>query len=277
MFRLSAFADEISPDPESQLRVLGEEGIEHIELRGAWRKNVLDFTDEECELLKKMLDGKGFGVSAIGSPIGKIKISDPFEPHLERFERAMECARFFGTSYIRLFSYFLPGGGGGGGGEDPAQFRDEVVSRMREKAARAEEADLTLLHENEKRIYGETGARCRDILDAVDSPALKCCFDPANFVQCGEDPLSSWEKLKGQVVYFHIKDALASSGEVKPAGEGDGKIAEILKSARERGFDGFLSLEPHLKAAGTFDGFSGVELFKVAARALKELLDGISA
>ena len=271
MFELSGFADEISPDPEEQLRVLEEEGIRHLELRGVWKKNVLDLTDAERERFKGMLDENGIGVSAIGSPIGKMKIGDPFEPHLERFERAMDCARFFGTKHIRLFSYFLPEG------EDASRFRDEVISRMREKAARAEKAGLTLLHENEKHIYGDTGARCLDILDAVDSPALKCCFDPANFVQCGEDPLSCWELLKEHVAYFHIKDALASTGEVKPAGGGDGKIAEILRDAQTRGFYGFLSLEPHLKAAGTFDGFSGPERFKTAARALKDLLKGISA
>lgn len=270
MFRLSGFADEISPDPETQLAVLEDEGIGHLELRGVWKKNVLDLTDEERGRFKGMLDERGVEVSAIGSPIGKVKIGDPFQPHLERFERAVDCARFFGAPYIRLFSYFLPEG------EDPARFRDEVVSRMREKAARAREAGVTLLHENEKRIYGDTGERCGDILDVVDSPALKACFDPANFVQCGEEPLSCWERLKDRVAYFHIKDAVASTNEVKPAGEGDGRIADILKDASARGFDGFLSLEPHLKAAGTFDGFSGPERFKAASQALKKLLEGIS-
>ncbi len=271
MFKLSGFADEISPDPEAQLRVLKEEGIEHLELRSVWKTNVLDLTDEERGRFKGMLDEAGIGVSSIGSPIGKVKISDPFEPHLERFERAMDCARFFGAPYIRLFSYFIPEG------EDPARFRDEVISRMQRKASRAEGAGLVLLHENEKRIYGDTGGRCRDILDAVDSPALRCCFDPANFIQCGEDPLACWELLKDHVAYFHIKDALESTGQVRPAGEGDGKIAEILKSARARGFDGFLSLEPHLKAAGAFGGFSGPDRFGAASQALKKLLRGISA
>ena len=51
----------------------------------------------------------------------------------------------------------------------------------------------------------------------------------------------------------------------------DGKLAEILKDANASGYRGFLSLEPHLAAAGQFSGFSGPDLFKTAADALKQL------
>src|SRR5438309_633180 len=111
MFTLSAFADEISPDPQQQIDVLTQCGIRHIELRSILKTNVLDLTDLQVAELQSLLDRHGFKLSAIGSPIGKIKIDDPFEPHLKRFRRAIELAKGFGTRNIRVFSYYLPEGG----------------------------------------------------------------------------------------------------------------------------------------------------------------------
>ena len=51
-----------------------------------------------------------FGLSAIGSPIGKIAIGDPFPPHVERFRVAMDLADFYATPNIRVFSYYMPAG-----------------------------------------------------------------------------------------------------------------------------------------------------------------------
>ena len=105
MFTLSAFADEISPDPQEQIEVLRSCGVRHIELRSILKTNVLDLTDLQVTELKSLLDRHGFRLSAIGSPIGKVKIDQPFEPHLKRFERAIELCKVFGTQNIRIFSY----------------------------------------------------------------------------------------------------------------------------------------------------------------------------
>src|SRR5205807_3324282 len=88
MFTLSAFADEISPDPQEQIDVLARCGVKHIELRSILKTNVLDLTDLQVQELKALLGKHGFRLSAIGSPVGKIRIDQPFEPHLKRFERA---------------------------------------------------------------------------------------------------------------------------------------------------------------------------------------------
>src|SRR5271168_994 len=112
MFRLSAFADEIDPDPEKQIDVLKQCGIRHIEFRSILKTNVLDLTDLQIREFKALLDKHGITLSAIGSPIGKIKIDQPFEPHLKRFGRAIELCKVFGTPNIRMFSYYLPEGGG---------------------------------------------------------------------------------------------------------------------------------------------------------------------
>jgi prepilin-type processing-associated H-X9-DG protein len=108
MFTLSAFADEISPDPQLQVDVLSRSGVRHIELRSIHKTNVLDLTDAQIQDFKSLLDRHRFKLSAIGSPIGKVKIDTPFELHLQRFHRAIELCKVFGTPNIRVFSYYPP-------------------------------------------------------------------------------------------------------------------------------------------------------------------------
>jgi sugar phosphate isomerase/epimerase len=273
MFTLSGFGDEISPDLNEQMDVMESEGIKHIELRGVNNTGVLELADAEISEIKGNLKKRGFKISAIGSPIGKVGIEDDFDEHLKKFERAVYLADYFQTGYIRIFSYYIPEG------KKPVDYRDEVMRRMRKKAEIAAEQGITLLHENEHGIYGDTSDRCRDIVTTVSSPNLRALFDPANFVVEGEHPYSSaYPKLSEFIEYLHIKDAKFSDElEITPAGEGNGDIPEILGALRQRGFDGFLSLEPHLAVAGSKGGFSGPEQFKRAARALKKVLHDIGA
>jgi 3-dehydroshikimate dehydratase len=271
MMILTAFADEISPDFDVQLDTLDLENIKHIEFRGAWNKGVLQLTDKELDLIEQKMEQRGFHISSIGSPIGKIRITDDFEPHLKDFDRAISIAKRFNVPYIRIFSFFLPEG------EDPAIYRDEVMRRMTELLKRAEESEITLLHENEKHIYGDNAERCLDLFENFHSPRLRCAFDPANFVQCGIKPYTdAFPLLEPYIEYIHIKDALASDHSVVPSGDGDGQVTEILKAVKSQGYEGFLSLEPHLVEAGTFSGFSGPDLFQVASKALKNVLADIN-
>lgn len=247
--------------------VLASEGISHIEFRGVWGKNVLKLTDEEAARVKERLRARGFKISSIGSPIGKIKITDPFAPHLEDFKRAIHLAHFFEAPYIRIFSFFIPAE------EDPASYRDEVMNRLGQITKLAEQEGVTLLHENESHIYGDTGERCRDILETIGSATLQCAFDPANFVQCKVQPMmEAYPLLESHIAYIHVKDAIRESGKIVPSGDGDGQLRELVAALKARKFAGFMSLEPHLQAAKTFQGFSGPDLFVVAIRALKKLL-----
>lgn len=270
-FTLTGFADEIDSDLETQLSVLESLDIEHIEVRSVGVQNVLDLDDDEIESVKAELDSRGFTVSSIGSPIGKVDVTDPFEPHLERFERAMDVAERFETKYIRLFSYYIPEG------EDPADYRDEVLRRMRRKAELVEERGLVLLNENEKDLYGDTPGRMRDIHLAVDSPNLRMVFDPANYLELGIRPYpDALLQVVEFVEYLHVKDAkLGVRGEMRPAGEGDGRIPETLEALAARGFEGYLSLEPHLQVAGEAGGFSDEEGFRTATRALTDVLESV--
>lgn len=272
-FTVSGFADEIGPDLDEQLDVLEGLGIDHLDLRGVEDTNVLDFSDEQVGRIRDELDRRDIGVTSIGSPIGKIGIQDPFDPHFERFETAIEMAEAFDTEYIRLFSYYIPEG------DDPAEHREEVLRRMERKVERAEEAGVTLLHENEKDIYGDTPGRCRDLLTTIDSPNFRAIYDPANFLEIGVRPYP--EALLDVIEYveqLHVKDAqFGKRGEIAPAGDGDGEIPVTLEAFRRRGFVGPASLEPHLVHAGPKGGYSGPEAYEVAADALFDCLDEAGA
>jgi sugar phosphate isomerase/epimerase len=268
MWTVTGFADEISPKLHEQLDTLADESIDYMDLRSVWDTNVLDLTDEQLERVKSAAAERGIGISSIGSPIGKVPVTDPFGPHLDRFRRALRVADVMETPYIRVFSYFIPEG------RDPDLYREEVLDRMSALAGEAESAGVTLLHENEKEIYGDVPSRCVDILATVGSPALRAAWDAANFVQCGvSQPFAEgYESLRPYIEYVHVKDALSGPGKVVPAGEGDGQLSETLSALRASGFDGFFSLEPHLASSGTYSGFSGPDLFRKAATAFKDLL-----
>ncbi len=268
---LSGFADEISPEPREQLAVLAAESITHLELRSAWSVNVADFTGEQLAGFRSMLDDAGVRVSAIGSPIGKIPVGAPLGPELDRMRRIAGTARELGTTIVRVFSFFIPSG------EPPERHRQQVIDRMAALAAIAAEHGLILAHENEKEIYGDTADRCHDLIASVDSPALRATFDAANFVQCGVRPFTqAYHLLRPYLVYLQVKDALAATGQVVPAGHGDGQVRETLAALRDSGFAGFVSLEPHLAQAGRHGGFSGPDGFTRAAQALKSLLTELS-
>ncbi|NPV09986.1 MAG: sugar phosphate isomerase/epimerase [Anaerolineae bacterium] len=267
VFTLSGFGDEISSDLDQQLDALRGMGIQHLELRGVWGKNVVDLTDTEVNRVKRALADRGMSVSAIGSPIGKVPVGAPLEPHLEDLRRVLEIAHHLDTQLVRVFSFYVKPG-------EHERQRPEVLGRMEALVRLCEGSGVTLAHENEKEIYGDTPERCADILRHVDSPSLRAVFDPANFVQVGvARPFDrAWPLLGDYVLYAHIKDALLDSGQVVPAGRGDGQVPSLLQALKDRGRPCFLSLEPHLVFAGSTQGFSGEALFRQAAEALLSLI-----
>jgi sugar phosphate isomerase/epimerase len=268
---LSGFADEISPDPAEQFATLAAEGIRYLELRGAWSVNVADFTSAQVAAFRAGLEDAGTRVSAIGSPVGKIPVAAPLRPELDRMRRIADIAAELGTGIVRVFSFFVPAG------EPPERYRAEVIDRMGALARIAEDRGLVLAHENEKEIYGDVPERCADLIAAVGSPALQATFDAANFVQCGVRPFTdAYPLLRPYLVYLQVKDALAATGEVVPAGRGDGQLRETLAALRDSGFEGFVSLEPHLAQAGRHGGFSGPQEFRRASRALKSILNELA-
>jgi len=267
MFTLSGFGDEISSDLDEQLDAMKGIGIDYLEVRGAWGKNVLDFSDAEVGRLSQALASRRMRVSSIASPIGKVEIDAPFAPHLDDFRRVLDVAQRLNSPFLRIFSFYVPEGG-------QEEHRAEVMSRMEAFVRAAEQAPLTLLHENESLIFGDIPERAADILNTVASPKLRACYDPSNWVQVGVSrPFErAWPLLGEYVAYVHVKDAIATTGEVVTAGKGDGQVRELLQALKGRGGHYFLSLEPHLVFAGSTLGFSGADLFRQAADTLRELI-----
>jgi sugar phosphate isomerase/epimerase len=267
---LSGFGDEISDDPGIQLAVLEALGARHIEVRSAWGVNVADFDDDRTDALASVIRNAGFGVSAIASPIGKVDVSLPVEHEVGRLRAVAKVARALDSRYVRIFSFYRSEA------QTPEDIRDAVLERMAALVAAAAEEGVVLLHENEKEIYGDVPARVLDIVESVGSESLRLAWDNANFVQCGVKPFTEgWASLAPYVDYLQVKDAVAATGQVVPAGEGDGELLETVTALRDAGYDGFASLEPHLAAGFSLGGFSGPAAFGRAARAFAQLTEQI--
>ncbi len=264
MLKLAAFADEISPDLDEQIRVCREIGVTHLELRSVNQINVLDFDAPLRTQIRAKLRAAGLGVVSIGSPIGKVKIDDPWPAHFDRFKIAVDAAEFFGAPLLRIFSYYPADKD-----QDIRAQRDEVLTRMGQKVQYVKDHPVTLVHENESRIYGDHGKECLDLMRSINSPKLRNAFDFANFIMCGEHPLDNWKLLKPYTLHIHVKDALLKDRTIVPAGQGDGQVEEILVDAYRSGYREFVSLEPHLAKRGNMGGFSGPQLMQRAADALK--------
>lgn len=260
--KISGFSDEISEKISEQFRVLNKLGIEYFEPRGIDGKNISTLSDEELAALKQTMDEYGIKASSIGSPIGKVKITDDFDEHFEVFKRVVVAAKTLGTRYIRMFSFFHEGGDSWTDDE-----RAAVLCRLRKMLDYAKQQDVILLHENEKEIYGDTAERCLDLMKELSCDNFRAVFDPANFVQCGVDTKAAYEMLAPYIEYMHIKDAKFEDGSVTPAGYGDANVEYVLSKLFANGYDGFLSLEPHL---GNFAGLSSLENGDI----MKDLPDG---
>ncbi len=265
---LSGFGDEIDADPTTQIAVLEALGASHIEVRSAWGVNIIDLDADQLARLGAQLQKSGMGVSAIGSPIGKVDVALDAELEVARLARAIAAAHALGTPNIRIFSFFR------GEGVPVEATRDDVLVRMRLLADLAEREGAVLLHENEKDIYGDVPERILDLVESVGSPALRLAWDNANFVQVGVAPFDDgYAMLRPYLDYLQVKDAVAESGQVVPSGEGDGQLRETLTALRDDGYAGFASLEPHLADTHALGGFSGPASFGAAARAFRRLTD----
>ena len=246
---LSAFADEYSSDFTEQLKGLNGFGITHLELRGVDGKNVSELDDNQVKIVKQKLDDFGIKVSSIGSPLGKINIEDDLNIHLETAKRVFQTAEIVGAKNIRMFSFYLPDG------KSPSECEQKVFDSLSSLIKVAEDFDVTLCHENEAKIYGESPKNCRKLLDYFGGK-LKCVFDMGNFVLDGFKPYpDAYKLLEDYIEYFHIKDSLYA-GAIVPPGKGEAQIKEILVDYKANGKkDTFITLEPHLQ---TFDGLNAL-------------------
>jgi sugar phosphate isomerase/epimerase len=270
-YALSAFGDEIDLDLEVQLKTLRKLRIGRLDLRAAWGTNVLALDDEQVAAVRILCDKYGMTVACLGSPIGKTPIEEPLEQEAANLSRLFQIGRALGTNKIRVFSFYPPDMSSNAGYDAYVRQSADRLAHLTQMAA-AE--GFVLLLENEKDIVTDTPERCQAVLKIVHSPHLRFAWDPANFVQVGvAGPMTrGWQLLKPYLAYVHVKDALLADSSVKPAGEGDGEVRELLGGLQEMGYQGVLALEPHLQIAGYSSGFSGPEGMAIAATALRKLM-----
>lgn len=279
--KISGFSDEIAESVKEQFEALNRLGIGYFEPRGIDGKNISSLSDEEVAALKEKMAQYGIKASSIGSPVGKVMLEEDFAPHFALFARTVQIAKMLDAKYIRMFSFYHQGGDAW-----TAEERDEVLRRLKQMIGYAKEQGVVLLHENEKDIYGDTADRCLDLMQELSCEHFKAVFDPANFVQCGQDTKYAYSVLKDYIAYMHIKDAKAADGGVVVAGDGDGNVEYVLSELFNSGYEGYLSLEPHL---GSFAGLAALEkgdlmadlpeggegTFTLAYRGLVKILENI--
>lgn len=242
-----AFADEASQNIDEQILAMNRNGLNGLEIRYVDGVNVSNITKGKASEVRKKLSDAGLITWSIGSPIGKIDIEkDDFNEHLEKLKHTLEIADILDAKNIRLFSFFIPNG------KDVDSYKNEVIDRMGKFLELAKGTGINLCHENEKGIYGDIASRCLEIHKAL--PDLKGIFDPANFVQCGQDTIEAWDILKDHIYYMHIKDALNEGG-VVPAGMGEGNVPYIVNEFINKGGNSF-TIEPHLTV---FSGLADLE------------------
>ena len=246
MYRFAAFADEADKTLNGQILAMKENGIDLLEIRGVDGKNISDLTEAEAKDVKRRLDEAGIAVWSLGSPMGKIKITDDFAPHLDKFRHTMALADILGAKRMRIFSFYhtdLP---------ITDILRDGVLERLSRFIEETKGTEMILCHENEKGIYGDIASRCAEIHRAL--PALRAVFDPANFAQCNEKILPAWDMLASYNEYLHIKD-VAEDGTIVPAGKGACEMPELIRRYQANGGI-VMTLEPHLRI---FSGLSALE------------------
>ncbi len=242
-FKLSAFADEASSQIGQQIAAMQKHGISYLEIRGVDGENISKISIEKAREVKKQLDDAQIQVWSLGSPYGKIKIEDDFQPHLDLYKRGLEIAHELNTEHIRIFSFYMPKEC------DPEIYCDQVMDRLKQFVDASRGSGITVCHENEKGIYGDIAERCLQIHKAI--PEIKAVFDPANFIQCKQDTKAAWEMLSSYVEYMHIKDAM-ENGKVVPAGYGIGNLPYLLSQYK----GSVVSIEPHLSV---FKGLTELE------------------
>lgn len=241
----SGIADEAGTDIDTQIRAHQALGWKHIELRNIDRIGVADLCDQIFDEVAGKLADAGIAISSFASQLCNWARPIVMHPGIDQAElsRAIPRMQRTGCPFIRIMSY---------PNRDWAEedWRDEVVARIKVLAEMAEDGGVTLVHENCNGWGGEGPENTLQLLEMVDSPALKLVWDTGNPVAHGQDAWEYYSAVKEHVVYVHIKDGRKVDGKMQYTycGEGEGAVEETLRDLLERGYRGGFSIEPHLAA-----------------------------
>ncbi len=262
---LSAFSDEAGASFEEQLKALNRNNIPYTELRSVDGKEAMELSISQAKEYRKKFEDGGVKVWSVGSFIGKDNIDEiNIDEYVESAKHLYGIAKELGTDKVRAFSFFNAYGE-----------RNKVIDYLGKLVVAAKSMGVNYYHENEKGIYGDNAERVIDILDNVKD--IKCVYDPANFIQVNEPADNTLEKIHHRADYFHIKDVIYKTGEVVPAGYGDGKIDKLIDMITE---DKVFTVEPHLKIFGGYAQMDDTELknkyeFKTNAEAFDKAIECI--
>jgi len=263
-FRVSVINDEISQDFGRACEVASREfGMEWIELRSMWKKNVVNLDAKEVAEARRILQKYNLRVTDIASPLFKVdwkgaprsKFSTAhdfsadftFDQQDEVLERAIEMAKAFGTERVRCFDFWRL--------EDQVPYRAAINEKLLDAADKGGKKGIILLLENDSGLNTATGAEAAKVLNAVKSPYLMLNWDPGNAAASGETPYPDGYNLlpKDRIGHCHCKDAVKKDKGYDWAAMGKGVVdwTGQFKALKRDGYQFAVSLETHWNGASS--------------------------
>jgi sugar phosphate isomerase/epimerase len=252
---LTGFADEAAPDLAGQIRATKELGWRNIESRAIDGTNIHDLSDDDFDKACAQLEEAGIEINCFGSTITNWakQVNEPFDTSLEEARRAIPRMKRLGTKLVRVMSFAVLEDR-----EPDDQMEEERFRRLRELQKMFSDEGLTMVHENCMNYGGMSWSHTLRMIENV--PGLKLVFDTGNPVTLPDRSKpkpwlrqSSWEfytNVKEHVAYIHIKDAIWDEAKQNATftypGEGQGDVRRIMADAIAGGYDGGVSIEPHL-------------------------------
>lgn len=269
---ITGFGDEVGPALSEQIAAFRRLGLQGLDLRSVGEVNVLDLADADLRDVRLRTEDGGMVVQSIGSPVNKRPWATTNKgAELAQLGKAIHAAHICGTRRVRIFTPEVPR-------DQLDAFEAEMLDLLAAQRDLAEREDVVLLHENDGLFWGAFPTQCRRLLDRLSNDHFRAIFDFSNCVLIGLRPWDDWFPwILPHLDTLHIKDAVQSLGKSVPAGEGEGQMLRTFMFLKEQSWDGVLTLEPHLQSGGPYGGFSGDELFSLAAKALRGLVSEVNA
>ena len=265
-FRVAVINDEIAQDFERTCEIASREfGMEWMELRGMWKKNLLNLDANEVAEAKRILERYDLRVTDIASPLFKVDwpgapksrfspkgpefgASFTYKQQDELLERSIALAKTLQTDRMRCFDFWRL--------DDPVPYRSAINQKLLEAANRAGKNRIVLLLENEGDCNTATGAEAAKTLQELNTPHLMLNWDPGNAAARGERAYPDGYKLlpKHRIGHCHCKD-VAKRPDGKGytwAAMGSGLVDWVgqFKALKHDGYHYAVSLETHWRGAG---------------------------
>lgn len=243
--RLGVISDEVSPHLTEALDWIQAQKLKHVEIRMVDGRNFIDLSDEEIERLHQEVLKRDLFVSALASPLFKCPLSpdrpvptgDQFghaeedvESHFRKLTRAFDIANMLDTKRIRIFSFWREA--------EPVVWFDEICVHLRKAARMAERAGMTLLLENEGACNGKYAAEVVELIERIQSPAMRMLWDPGNEEYGGRTSFpAGYALVRNHCEHVHLKHLYVAKGRFP--------LLDQLEALQRDQYNGLFSLETH--------------------------------